>query len=203
MWSGYAGGSEVGGGSLGEWDMSMKCRLFGIVFGLWVAFELLMASGTVAAQSMPPYPVLYGGRALLNGQPLPAGTRLEARIRDYQTWTIVEEGGVYRNLLVAPLSSDYYYGTVTFYALGLKAVEEDVFKPAGAPVFKATEYDLHFTGLAAVPSPGAAATGTVSPVLDRGAGAPGMWVAGLAVGVGLVVAIVMAVWLLVRRRSAG
>ena len=71
----------------------------------------------------------------MDGQPLPEGTRLEARIRDYVTWTFVLQDGNYRSLLVGPPNRDYYLGTVTFHALGVTAQEQDVFRPAGAPVF--------------------------------------------------------------------
>ena len=116
----------------------------GLAFVLCV---LLLAQGSPAlAQDIPPFPVLYGGRALLNGEPLPEGTRLVARVRDYETWTFVERDGTYRNLLVGPPSRDYFNAPVTFHLLGLRAEEQDVFQPAGAPIFKDVGFDLHFSG---------------------------------------------------------
>ena len=109
-------------------------------------FVLVLAHDTVAlAQDMPPFPILYGGRALMDGKPVAEGTRLVARVGDYQTETTVEKNGAYRNLLVSPPSREYFYVPVTFHAAGLTAEERDVFLPAGAPVFKDIGFDLHFS----------------------------------------------------------
>ena len=101
------------------------------------------------AQEPPPLPILYGGRVLIDGEPAPAGTEVVARVGDYETSTTVEVGeeGRYRNLLVAPPSSDYYDMPVTFHALGATALEEDVFRRSGGVVFRTTgdaAFDLHF-----------------------------------------------------------
>ena len=94
---------------------------------------------------LPPFPTLYGGRALVDGEPLPDGTRLTARIGDYETEVVVEEGGYYRNLLLAPPSGEYYSRPVTFHALNMTAAENDVFVQMAAPVFKDVGFDIHFT----------------------------------------------------------
>ena len=106
---------------------------------------LAFAQGAVAlAQEPPPFPILYGGRALMDGEPLAEGTTLVARVGDYETETTVERNGVYRNLLVSPTGPEYFYAPVTFHAMGATAEEGDVFLPASTPVFKDVGFDLHF-----------------------------------------------------------
>lgn len=112
----------------------------------FVLFALVLAQDTAAlAQELPPFPILYGGRALVDGEPVAEETRLVARVGDYETWTTVEKDGAYRNLLVSPPSREYFYVPVTFHAMGLTADEQDVFLPAGAPIFKDVGFDLRFS----------------------------------------------------------
>ena len=120
----------------------------------FIACLLLPTLGRVAqAQQMPPFPILYGGMATVDGEPLPEGTRVTARVGDYETWTTVEKNGTYRNLLLGPPNRDYYTVPVTFHAMGLTAVERDVFLRTGAPLFKSTGFDLHFLRPLAEASP--------------------------------------------------
>ena len=120
----------------------MWCTIAGI--SLVVTLVGVLAMGTALAQDHLPFPILYGGIALADGEPFPEGTRLVARVGDHETWTTVEENGRYRNLLVGPPDNGYYYKEITFHALGRDAVEKDVFLPANAPAFKDVGFDLHF-----------------------------------------------------------
>ena len=191
--------------------------------GLGLFLLILTQAGLALAQDqeMPPFPILYGGRALMDGQPLPEGTRLEARIRDYVAWTFVLQDGNYRSLLVGPPNRDYYLGTVTFHALGVTAEEQDVFRPAGAPVFKDVDFDLHFppsptlvspqpspTHTPAVepsPQPPPTPSPTVTPTATPQEPKPsedisnGSSVLRLAVGTGVVL-VVLAGWFVLQRR---
>ena len=114
---------------------------------LWITGATLVVA--IEAQErppeLPPFPILYGGRALLDGEPLAEGTRLVARVGNYEKEVAVEEDGHYRNLLVSPPSGDYFNERVTFHALGLTAAEEDVFLRTAGPVFKDVGFDIHFT----------------------------------------------------------
>lgn len=114
------------------------------MISLVMTFLELLTPGNALAQDYPPFPILYGGIALADGVPLTHGTRLVARVGDYETWTTVEDNGRYRNLLVAPPDDSYYYKVITFHALGGDALEKDVFLPIGAPVFKDVGFDLDF-----------------------------------------------------------
>lgn len=117
--------------------------------GILLLFLLPFALPAVQAQDdrseLPPFPFLYGGRALVDGEPLPVGTRLTARVGDYEAVTVVEEDGHYRNLLLAPPKGEYYGQPVTFHALNLTAAEEGIFKETVAPVFKDVGFDIEFT----------------------------------------------------------
>ena len=131
-------------------SLPLRPFLTGMALALvWLSLFSLVGEGLAVAQEPPPLPILYGGRMLIDGEPAPAGTGIVARVGDYETGTTVEVGeeGSYRNLLVQPPSSDYYDMPVTFHALGATALEQDVFKPSGGVVFKATgdaAFDLHF-----------------------------------------------------------
>ena len=117
--------------------------------GMLLWFIALLVVPVAYAQDgppeLPPFPILYGGRALVDGEPLPEGTRLTARIGDYEAGVVVEEEGYYRNLLLAPPSGVYYSRPVTFHALNMTAAENDVFVQTAAPVFKDVGFDIHFT----------------------------------------------------------
>jgi hypothetical protein len=117
----------------------------GILLGVIAFLILPVAYAQEGPPEVPPFPTLYGGRALVDGEPLPDGTRLTARIGDYETVVVVEEEGYYRNLLLAPPSGDYYSRAVTFHALNMTAAENDVFVQTAAPVFKDVGFDIHFT----------------------------------------------------------
>lgn len=130
--------------------LPLRPFLTGMTLGL-VGLSLfsLVGEGAAIAQEPPPMPILYGGRVLINGDPALPGTEIVARVGDYHVSTVVEVGeeGSYRNLLVAPSSSDYYDMPVTFHALDTTALEEDIFKRSGGVVFKTTgdaAFDLHF-----------------------------------------------------------
>ncbi|MCL0044199.1 hypothetical protein M1N24_01560, partial [Dehalococcoidia bacterium] len=96
-----------------------------------------------------------------------------AKVGAYQTWTVVEKDGNYRNLLVAPPNAQYYNMPVTFHVMDTVATEHDVFSSGSAPVFKSQSFDLHFPQsaldyinelyVAAIPTPIAAATPTGLP----------------------------------------
>jgi len=162
---------------------------------------LLFARGTkLQGQGLPPFPILYGGQALVNGEPVPEGTDLAARVGDYETWTTVEKDGIYRNLLVAPPSPEYYQVSVTFHALGLAAQEQDVFLQTGGPTFKTLGFDLHFSRLTSGVSPqptGSPIHETQSAqVRDDGEGAFS-W-ALMAIGTGATLVLLLA-WFRVRK----
>jgi hypothetical protein len=103
--------------------MSMMVSILresGTVFLLAISLFIFLPQSTFAVvqnDEMPPFPILYGGRALMDGQPLPDGTKIEARIDDYVTWALVIENGMYRNLLVGPPNREYFYKTITFHTL--------------------------------------------------------------------------------------
>ena len=164
---------------------------------VWIALASLSGGGGITAQEFPPFPILYGGHVWINDEPAPPGTVLVVRVGDYETSTMVEEDGLYRNLLVQPQSSDYYGQTVTFHARGAAAQEGDVFTQAGAPEFK-TAFDLHFLLSETEPllTPSVQATPTL--VVDPEDGTSGqrsvflitlLAVVGVAVAVGVLVAL--------------
>ena len=144
-------------------SLSVRALVLGLFFGLiWVGLPSFTSGGRIAAQEFPPFPVLYGGHVWINDEPAPPGTVLVARVGDYEASAVVEEDGLYRNLLVQPQSSDYYGQTVTFHAGGATAEEQDEFPRAGEPVFK-TDFDLHLQLPEAESSPAAPVQATTVP----------------------------------------
>ncbi|MBI4200549.1 MAG: hypothetical protein HY535_08785 [Chloroflexi bacterium] len=190
--------------------MAIHPVLAGAVARPWVwAFGLSLAALTAGssvpavlfAQEPPPFPILYAGWAHVDGEPLPEGSRLVARVKDYEIWTTVEKDGFYRNLVVGPPSKEYYGQTITFHALGLAAQEQDVFLTADGPVFKVPPrpFNLRFprSGGPATPeatqvsptgvTPAAPETGPAGPLAVVPVTAAVALVALGALGVGLAV----------------
>ena len=127
--------------------MRAKVLLLPGLFGVACLFAGLALMSTASGQEPPPFPILYGGRVFLDGEPAPPGTNLVARVDDYEASTVVEEDGHYRNLLVAPPSRRYFEMPVAFHVRGVIARERDVFLTRDEPLFKATggaAFDLHF-----------------------------------------------------------
>ncbi len=118
-----------------------------LLLAIMACAVLAVPTQTALAQGpeIPPFPILYGGRAYVDGVPVPEGTRVEARVGDYVTWTTVGPQGLYLNLVVGPPSRTYHFMPITFHATGLTADESDVFLPSREPLFKHPDYDLHFS----------------------------------------------------------
>ena len=155
------------------WSLSVHPLLLGLLPALvWISLASLSDGGRIAAQEFPPFPTLYGGHVWINDKPAPPGTVLVIRVGDYETRTVVEEDGFYRNLLVQPQSSDYYDLPITFHVLGASAQEGDVFIQAGAPEFK-TAFDLHFLISETEPSPTPSVQATPTLVVDPEDGTSG------------------------------
>ena len=100
-------------------------------------------SAVILKSEFPTPPILYGGHVWIDQHLAPSGMSLAARVGDYEVSVVVEENGVYRNLLLQPNSSDYYGMQVTFHTAGVVAEETDVFEQSGSPKFK-TSFNLHF-----------------------------------------------------------
>ncbi|MBI4197808.1 MAG: hypothetical protein HY533_01695, partial [Chloroflexi bacterium] len=114
------------------------------------ALLLVMAATSAAAvpalaQEPPVFPILYGGTAYVNGQPAPEGAVLVVKVGDWQNRTTVERNGTYHGLMAAPPTKEYYSRPITFHLEEMTAQEQDVFLPAGEPIFKDRVYDLHFS----------------------------------------------------------
>ena len=148
-------------------SLSVPPCLIGLLVILTMGLMSFTGGERIEAQEFPPFPTLYGGHVWVNDEPAQIGTVLVARVGDYQTSTVVDEEGLYRNLLVQPQSSDYYGQTVTFHARGTAAQEQDEFPRVSGPVFKTT-FDLHFllSETAPLPPPPVQATHTL--VVDPG-----------------------------------
>ena len=160
---------------------------------------------TLSAQEPPPFPILYGGRVTVDGETGPAGTELVARVDGYETGVLVEEDGIYSNLLVQPPGSNYFGKTITFHALGAIAEESDVFSRSGGPVFKAfgdDAFDLHFQLPKPEPSPvPTVATAQREGTGEEGGNGQGLPMVLLVAGIGVAGAAVAAMaWVVGRRR---
>ncbi|MCZ6789343.1 MAG: hypothetical protein O7D33_05315 [Chloroflexi bacterium] len=145
--------------------ISTRPLLLGLLPALvWVGLASFTGGGGIAAQEFPPFPILYGGQVWINEEAAPPGTVLVVRVGDYETSAVVEEDGLYRNLLVQPNSSDYYNLPITFHTLEATAQESDTFLNSGAPEFK-TAFNLHFSISETEPSPAPSAQATPSLVV--------------------------------------
>jgi len=67
-------------------------------------------------QEFPPYPNVYRGSLVLGGNPVPDGTRVFARVGNYQTPTTESKDGRYE-VVVGPPERRHFGRTITFYIL--------------------------------------------------------------------------------------
>ena len=176
----------------------MPPLLLGLLFALTLGLASFTGGERIVAQEFPPFPILYAGHVWINDEPAPPGTVLVARVGDYETSIVVEEDGLYRNLLVQPQSSDYYGQTVTFHAGGATAEEQDEFPRASGPVFK-TAFDLHLQLPEAELSPAAPVQATTAPRAEPESASRSVLLIALLIAAG--VAAVTGVLVTLRRRS--
>lgn len=149
--------------------LGSSVKLIELFAAFAAAVTFLLISGQIEAQELPPYPILYGGTVVINGELAPPGTQVSARVGDYVTDVLVEENGGYRNLLLQPSGSEYYGLEITFHVLGALAEERDTFIQSGGPTFKhagLSAFNLNVTVVTeGLPSPAAISTSSNSTIV--------------------------------------
>ncbi len=133
----------------------MKLKRLAVV--LLAVAATLTGAGTLlpddaGAQTLPMLPYIYSGAATADGQPVPDGFLITARISDYVSeQTVAVSNGRYTALNVAPPNESYEDMEITFHLDGVQAEETDIYKMVGSPIFK-SNFDLTFPSLP-VPTP--------------------------------------------------
>ena len=143
----------------------MRSRWMVAVAGVLVVGALVAVASGVRAQEQPVRPTTYNGNVTFNGQPLPDGLRVLARIDDYQTTSVITKNGRYQGLVVQPPKQRYVGQDVTFHVEGTQAYETEPFVPGrSGPSFSRYEFDLSFPTLPMrPPTPTPTATETPTP----------------------------------------
>ena len=126
---------------------------------------LVAAASAVRAQEQPVRPTTYNGSLMVDGQPVPDGLRVVARIEDYETTSVFSKDGRYQGLVVQPPMQRYVGKTVTFHVEDVEANESEPFEQGkSGPGFTRYEYPLTFpTVPMRPPTPTPTATNTPIP----------------------------------------
>ncbi len=73
-----------------------------------VLLMTVLTTQLISAQELPQMPDVYSGTAnLSNGANMPDGTKIIARVLDYESASVVVEGGKYLSLVVTPLEARF------------------------------------------------------------------------------------------------
>ena len=96
----------------------------------------------LSSQQPHPFPIVYGGRAFIDGQPTLDGTRIVGRVDGFETHPVFVENGQYRNLVIQPPDRSYFDKTITFHAGEARARETGLFREMSSPDVQSL--DLHF-----------------------------------------------------------
>ena len=120
----------------------------------------------IFAQGGPPGVMTYFGTASVNGEPVPDGYTITARVGDYESQPVELSNGYYQSLSVSPSNDSLSGHTITFLLGGVPANETDIYY-SGVVIVK-PNFDLTFSGLPAppptpTPEPGAPPPDTPTP----------------------------------------
>lgn len=130
-----------------------------LVLALAVA---IYPSDIFAQGGPPPGGIIYYGEAIADGEPVPDGNEIIARVGDYESKPVIVSGGKYASLSVAAEAS-LAGQTVAFFLGDVQADQADTYQPHGIPVIK-TGFNLTFSALPA-PTPAPTTIPTNTPVL--------------------------------------
>ena len=108
---------------------------------------------------LPPGGIIYFGSATVNGEPVPDGHTIVARVGDYESNPVTVENGKYESLAVSSPKSSHAGQPVTFHLGDVQADSTDIYQPYQIPFIK-TGFDLEFSAL---PEPTPGPTATASP----------------------------------------
>ena len=156
-----------------------------------VAAATLLA-GSVQAQELPSFPLIFSGQVTIEGQPTPDGLQIFARVLEYESNPVEVKDGNYSALAVAPSRSGYVGRPIRFYATygfgEVQAVEMVTYRTPTLEDFTRTR-SLFFQSLPAPPpTPTPSPTPTMTPTPTPALPIPGdpmvatVWAWALAVG---------------------
>ena len=131
-----------------------------LVLGFLLAVSLFPAA--TFAQGGPPLGgIIYFGSASVNGEPVPDGYTIIARVGEYESKPVTVTQGRYESLSVAAEAS-FAGQTISFFLGDIPADQTDTYRPGGIPVVK-PNFDLTFSALPE-PEPTPVAADTPTPV---------------------------------------
>lgn len=123
----------------------------------------IFPSDTFAQGGPPPGGIIYYGNASVNGEPVPDGQAIIARVGDYESKPVIVSEGKYAALSVAAEAS-LTGQSISFFLGDVPADQTDTYQPHGIPVIK-TGFDLTFSALPEpTPLPTPVSTDSPTPV---------------------------------------
>jgi hypothetical protein len=133
-----------------------------LAIGLLAVAAALAGAGTLAteeagAQTIPTLSI-YSGAATADGQPVPDGFLVTAKISDYVSQPVAVSNGRYTALNVSPPDDSYKDKTITFHLGSVQAEETEIW--VGGSLTLKSDFDLTFPAL---PEP----TPTPTPVVAQ------------------------------------
>ncbi len=147
-----------------------------------VAFALASAlfPAKTFAQTIPPGGLIYYGKASINGEPVPDGYSIVARIgNDYESKPVAVSQGKYQSLSVAPADPSLAGQTIVFLLDGVPADQTDTYQLTSVPIIK-QGFALTFPRLPEpTPEPTAIPTNTPLPAPTPEFAEPMVFVSGL------------------------
>ncbi len=117
---------------------------------------------TFAQGGPPPGGIIYYGEATVDGEPVPDGLEIIARVGDYESKPVTVTQGKYASLSVASPDTSHAGQTINFFLGDVQADQTDRYQPHGIPVIK-TGFGLTFSALPA-PTPAPTVIPTNTPI---------------------------------------
>ncbi len=105
----------------------------------------IFPSETFAQGGPPPGGIIYFGSASVNGEPVPDGQAIIARVGDYESKPAIVTQGRYESLSVSA-SASLTGQTISFFLGDVPADQTDTYQDRGIPIIK-TGFNLTFSGL--------------------------------------------------------
>ncbi len=144
-----------------------RYHLILVLAGLALTVESFLGGSDVTqAQTLGPGPNIFSGAATTaDGQPVPDGFTIEARVGGYESQPVDVRNGEYWSLTVGPSDNTYHNKTITFHLAGVvDAAETAIFSATSLLPISKKDFHLTFPNLP-LPTPTPTATPTETPTI--------------------------------------
>ena len=139
------GSATLAGGTISRRISLVASGLAFLILAVALAVSFF-PEGSFAQGGPPPGGIIYYGEATVDGEPVPDGIEIVARVGDYESKPITVAEGRYASLSVASPDTSHAGQTISFFLGDVPADQTDIYQPHGIPVIK-TGFDLTFPNL--------------------------------------------------------